>query len=139
MLPETKTRFSNRVYPERKCLHCGFSFVPKDRRQLYCSKQHKIDAGNDKRILMNRTRFRNEKHLRTIDRTLEALEARMTKLKLKTISLNELLLAGIDRFDLLVEQSQGENNVIIRWFYEYGLQVVDQKATIFRIVKKKQA
>ena len=50
-----RKRHSNRVYPPRYCSKpdCGEEFVPTDARQIYCSKQHQIDANNDRRKSVN--------------------------------------------------------------------------------------
>jgi hypothetical protein len=136
MIAEANRRISMRVYPKRKCVHCGDSYVPHDRRQQYCRPQHKIDAGNDRRRLLNQTRFLNEKYLRKIDWILEKLESRMKKIKKKTVTLEELFLQDINSLDICVELGQGDNDRIIKWYYNYGLQAVNLEATVFKIIKR---
>ena len=48
-----KKRISNRKYPLRECKKkgCNTSFIPTDRRQLYCCPQHRIDHNNDERTI----------------------------------------------------------------------------------------
>jgi hypothetical protein len=129
-------RISKRTYPPRKCVHCGDSYIPHDYRQLYCCEQHRIDANNDKRREENHTRFINEKKLRRIEKTLETLALRMKSWKIKTITIRDLLLAGIDRIDILVEQAQSDTNELIHWFYDFGIQAVNKEATEFKIIKR---
>lgn len=132
-------RKSNRQYPARKCLFCGSSYIPHDFRQKYCCEQHRRNFLNDKRRNENHTRFLDEKHLRSIDRILERLHKRMKELKVNSITLEQLLLMGIQKLDINVATTQTQDNKIVRWFYEYGLQAANEASTEFKISKRSKA
>ena len=129
--------YSKRRYSKRKCAHCGKEYIPYDFRQKYCCRQHAVDAANDKRREEKKTRFNNEGQLRKIERVLERLYYRMEQLKIETVTLRELLFAGLDNLHILVEQAQGENNGMIHWYYDYGIQPLDKDGSTFRISKRK--
>jgi hypothetical protein len=140
MQKEIKVRGeSNRRYPLKKCANClcGNQFIPTDARQLYCCGQCGIDARNDRRKELNSTRFLDEKKLRNYDLILEKLYSKMEKLKLESITIQDLTLAGIDDDTLLVEMAKNEKNAIL-WIYDYGTTPASQGLPHIKICKRRK-
>ncbi len=70
-------RFSQRVYPEKKCANpnCSFggTFEPHDKRQAFCRPQCRINFHNDMRHKENKGVFEDVKRLKDINRNLALL------------------------------------------------------------------
>lgn len=131
-------RLSNRRYPERKCKNpaCGISFEPHDRRQKYCETQCRINANNDRRFMANNSRFSDEKQVRLNNKILESIWRRLVNQKQKLVekSILEWEKFKFDSQVLINRNSKSGRNIL--WYYDYGLELVDQARHLFEIHKK---
>ena len=131
-------RISNRRYPARKCKNptCKVSFEPHDRRQEYCERQCQINANNDKRFLANNSRFIDEKQARRNNKILESFWEKLKDKKQKLVSkgLLEWEQFKFNSQTLINRNSKSGKNIL--WYYDYGLEQVDEPRGLYEIHKK---
>ncbi len=114
---------SNRRYPQTTCINpeCKVKYIPHDRRQRYCSKQCRINAGNNRKYLENQTRYKNEKEIRRIDKILENF-LKSREYQRNGMQISQMRLQD-ERVDLnLCTQIEKRGNMYVRWYYRYGLE-----------------
>jgi hypothetical protein len=132
------SRISNRRYPEKECknLACKARFEPHDRRQEYCEPQCRINANNDKRFEANNTRFNDEKQARVNNNILASIWRKLLNQKQKFVYKNilEWEKFQFDSQAMIMQNSKTGNTIL--WYYDYGLELVDQTCNIFEIHKK---
>ena len=132
-----KRRHSNRVYPPRYCSKpdCGEEFVPTDSRQIYCSKQHQIDANNDRRKAVNSYELLFNKLVKSNRQTLFQIfngDEYMTKGCVHATVL-KYLNYDFDIFhSIIVDEYSG---LEVKFCFEYGLCLVNVEKQLFKIVK----
>jgi hypothetical protein len=131
-------RISDRRYPAKNCKNpaCKRIYEPHDRRQEYCTSQCRINAGNDKRYQANQTRFSDEKQTRLNNKILESLWNRLSNEKPKHVYKSFLEWERF-KFDTqsLIRKNDKSGQTIL-WYYDYGLELVDEKQNLFEIHKK---
>lgn len=126
-----KKRISNRRHPTRTCKKpdCKEEFTPTDKRQVYCTPQHRVDHNNDIRDLnekphkaLKAKRIKNEKILAKI----YGLQ------KSKNYTQFNYQVLELDDFDVQYYTDVTVNNGShIYWNYHYGLQGVDVETKQF--------
>jgi len=110
--------------------------MPHDRRQWYCETQCRINANNDKRYLLNNSRFLEEKQTRVNNKILELTWMKLADQKRKLVS-KTILEWEKFKFDSQALTRKNKNtNLNILWFHDYGLEYVDQINQIFEIHKR---
>ncbi len=130
---------SKRKHPKRLCANpsCKKEFIPTDKRQIYCCAQCRIDAGNDRRDLRNRTIFFDEKRLRHYEKMLAKLfKVFFTEGKLCTVHKLYLQYEGINVKYCVEEQTNSKSEMKIKWFYEFGIEIYKDDPNFFIIHKR---
>lgn len=127
---------SKRKYPEKKCKNPACvpgKFTPHDRRQLFCTIQCRTNFHNDKRHHENNSTFKNERRLREMDKKLKKISTTLEKKGIKQVSQQLFEYEEVD-LSLSVETNQNKkSHRQIRWFYRYGIELVDSEKNAFEI------
>lgn len=135
---ETKrTRYSNRTYLTRLCqkTDCNSDFIPTDSRQIYCSKQHQIDANNDKRKLVD-----------LIEKNFTKIAKNNKRILIKIINNEDYKMQGHIEYAILKYEGfnhdifhsiklESRTNREVKFCYDYGLMLVDSVKNIYKIYK----
>jgi hypothetical protein len=131
-------RLSNRRYPATTCKNpvCKTEFEPHDRRQQYCESQCRINANNDKRFHANKTRFSDEKQARLNNRILESIWTKLAGQKQKLVEMQILEWEQFQFSGQAVTTKNAKTNNSIRWYYDYGLELVNHAKKLFEIHRK---
>lgn len=120
-----KKRISNRKHPTRTCKKpdCKEEYTPTDKRQVYCTPQHRVDHNNDLRDLKGKP-HKSLKEIVVKNQQILAKLYRLQEAKKHTRFYFQVLeLDGFDvRYYTDVTISNGSS---IYWNYHYGLQGVD--------------
>ncbi len=132
-----RKRYSNRVYPPKVCSKqdCDEEFVPKDARQIYCCRQHQIDANNDKRKIVdsfvsnfNKLAKRNRQILFHVYNSEEYRKCRHVH-----SAVLKYLNYDFDNFhSITIDEYSG---VEVKFCFEYGLYLFNVEKQLFKIVK----
>jgi hypothetical protein len=136
---KVKTRLSNRVYPPRKCKKsdCEINFIPTDKRQEFCTPQHRIDHNND-------LRAEKEKPLKLLGKMLAHNLSVLKKIQSSLAANNQtvfsiqLLQYELYNFGIYTDKSINKNtDNEIEWNYDYGIEVkeADKKTFIIHFRK----
>jgi hypothetical protein len=129
---------SKRSYPKRNCrnLVCNKSYIPHDRRQLYCEPQCRINAANDRRYEENKKGYSKEKLLRATDKKLERVYDALMLKHPKTVPIDILKYESIDLSLCVQTQVNEKTKGVIRWLYSYGVEVANKEQQTFIIHKR---
>jgi predicted RNA-binding Zn-ribbon protein involved in translation (DUF1610 family) len=131
-----------RVYPEKVCsntINClsGGKYIPRDKRQTFCTPKCGENYRNDQRHLKNNREYANEKRLRIMDKKLERLFNHFLSGSYAVVWIEFFRYEGID-FSLMVYESKNSStNQSVRWFYRYGVERHPDKEDFFKIYKRK--
>ncbi len=131
-----RKRYSNRVYPPKVCSKqsCDEEFVPTDARQIYCCRQHQIDANNDRRkqidsfeLNFNKGAKNNRKILFQVINSEEyRANGYVHSAVLKYLNYD------FDNFhSIYIDEFSG---VEVKFCFEYGLYLFDVEKQLFKIV-----
>lgn len=134
----TRKRYSNRVYPPKICSKqdCNKEFIPTDARQIYCCRQHQIDACNDRRKSVNSYELAFKKTAKINRQTLlQIYNSEEYKIKgcvhhavLKYLSYD------FDNFhSVIIDEFSG---LEVKFCFEFGLFLFDVEKQLFKIIKK---
>ncbi|MEY4964129.1 MAG: hypothetical protein RLZZ323_1448 [Bacteroidota bacterium] len=133
-----RKRHSNRVYPPKFCLkpECNEEFVPTDARQIYCCRQHQIDASNDRRKSVNSYELEFNKAAKNNRQTL--FKVSNSDLYRKSGYVHHAVLKYLSYdFDIfhsiIINEDSG---VEVKFCFEFGLFLFDVEKNLFKIVKK---
>jgi hypothetical protein len=132
-----KRRISNRTYPPRYCVKpdCNNEFIPNDARQKYCCEQHRIDANNDKRKIINEIEAGFNRQVKYNKLVMIKIEKSDFYKKSGKVSKSLLLYEGFDFSYFHKQQIDSEINREIIICYDYGLILIDSKNDNYKIVK----
>lgn len=132
-------RPSNRIYAPRKCkkTDCSVTFAPTNKRQVFCTVQHRIDYNNDLRDLkaqplkiLGKKLSHNKEVLKKIHDSLAANSKTSFSIQLLQY---ELYNFGIYT-DMAVNQKTGKQ---IEWVYNYGIEGKDEDKKTLNIYFRK--
>lgn len=132
-----RTRHSNRVYPPKLCQKpdCNLEFIPTDARQIYCSKQHRIDSNNDKRKIVDSIEKDFTKAAKSNKRILIKI---LSSEEYKTRCYIHYSILRYEGFDHDVFHSikfESETNREVKFCYDYGLMLLNSEKDIYEIIK----
>lgn len=132
-----RKRHSNRVYPPKFCSKpdCSEEFVPTDSRQIYCSKQHQIDANNDRRKIVDSYESDFNKGAKN-NRKISIKVYNSPEYKSRGfIHYSILKYEGYD-FDIFHSiKKDAASGVEVKFCFEYGLLLTNPEKQMFKIVK----
>ncbi len=132
-----RKRYSNRVYPPRYCskLDCIEVFVPTDARQIYCCRQHQIDASNDRRKSVNSHQLVFNKVVKSNRQTLFQIfnSDEYRRNQCVHSSVLKYLNYDFDNFHLIIKDE--DYGVEVKFCFEYGLFLFNPEKELFKIVK----
>jgi hypothetical protein len=137
MKNKLKKRTSNRHYPIRKCkkTDCNQGFIPSDARQIYCCRQHQIDASNDRRRSINSYELVFNKGAKNNKQTLLQIYSSEEYKKKGYVHYSVLQYLNYD-FDIfhsiIIDE---EYRVEVKFCFEYGLYLINVEKQLFKIVK----
>lgn len=132
-----RKRYSNRVYPTKVCLKqgCDEEFIPTDSRQIYCCRQHQIDANNDRRKMVNTYESRFNKTAKNNRQILfQVFNSDQYKKKACVHStVLKYLNYDFDNFHSIeIDEISG---IEVKFCFEYGLYLFNVEKQLFKIVK----
>ncbi len=129
-------RKSNRRYPPRTCKKsdCSKEFVPSNKRQVYCSVQHRIDHNNDVRdaravpvLELQRKLEHNQKVLKKIKLSIERI-GNKASFNIGLLGYENYYFGystDIEKIKFTARE--------IHWNYHYGLEVQEKSTGTFII------
>ena len=124
-------RISNRKHPDRICKKpdCKKQFTPADKRQIYCTQQHRVDHNNDLRDLKDKP----HKVIKQINLKNQEILAKIYRIqKAKNYPEFNYHLLEVDDFDRrYYTDSTMVDSKIVYWNYHYGVQGVDSEKKLF--------
>ena len=133
-----KRRISNRTYPPRYCVKpdCNIEFIPYDARQKYCCEQHRIDANNDKRKIINEIEEGFKKRAKNNERILIKICSSPLYLKYKYINRWILQHEGYDFETFHYLEYDEETGREIQFCYKHGILLTDAEKKHFKVIIK---
>jgi hypothetical protein len=133
-----KRRISNRTYPPRYCVKpdCNNEFIPNDARQKYCCEQHRIDANNDKRRIINEIEAGFTKRAKNNERILIKICSSPLYLKYKCINHWILEHEGYDFETFHYLEFDVETGFEIQFCYKHGILLIDAEKKYFKVIIK---
>ena len=126
---------SKRRYPITECANRDCQtrvYTPHDKRQRFCCVQCRFNYNNDRRSKQEKN---TKSWLTELERCDKKLEICYLHLKYKEKSIEDWFLKMM-KFDLSnasLEKSQKTDKQVY-WFKRYGLQPVNKKETLFKIL-----
>jgi len=130
-----KKRTSKRTYPTRICIKpdCTSEFVPTDSRQVYCSKQHRIDTHNDKRKIVDK--FENEFRTKAKNNKIILMKIFCCEEYNLNGYINHSILKyeGYDFSIFHIKKFEIKSNREIAFCYNYGLLLIDSENKNYKI------
>lgn len=132
-----RKRHSNREYSPKLCAKpdCGLEFIPTDARQKYCSRQHQIDANNDKRKIVDSYESRFKKGVKSNRQILFQVynsEEYKTNGHVHSVVLKYLNYDFDNFHSIIIDEFSG---VEVKFCFEYGLYLFNVEKQLFKIVK----
>lgn len=129
-------RLSNRKYPRKNCPQCSKSFIPTDRRQIYCCAQCRIDFNNDKRLTQDASALYFKKALIHNQRCLKKAYEVLIREKEDQINIEFL---RYDGFEPGIYSQRNINETLgttILWSLDYGIEGIDKNNSLVKIKKR---
>lgn len=134
-----KPRPSKRVYPAKKCKKpdCDIIFNPTNKRQEYCTTQHRIDHNNDLRALKEAPLKQLASKLTHNLEVLKKIHISLAFNNQNSFSI-QLLQYELYNFGTYTDRSvnEGTGNEI-EWVYNYGIEGKDINSKTFIIHNRK--
>jgi hypothetical protein len=133
----SRKRYSNRVYPPKLCSKqgCEEEFIPSDSRQIYCCRQHQIDANNDRRKIVDLFELNFNKLAKSNRQTLFQVFNSEEYRKNETVHFAVLKYLNYDFDNFHTIKIDEYSGIEVKFCFEYGLYLFNAEKQLFKIVK----
>ena len=112
----------------------GGTFIPHDRRQVFCEDQCRINYHNDRRYEENNSIFQNEKALRGNERKLKEIYWRFVDGSRYCVVPKVVLYAAKVNVMLLTrELINNDTGGTVKWYYSVGIEIHPQNDNYYII------
>lgn len=133
-------RISKRLYDSIDCRKpgCKIKFKPTDKRQVYCTPQHRVDHNNDLRKIKNLKFENHNKILAKNQAILEKLFFKLNEMPKKHFHIDILRIENYS-FGYMTDKSINEyTGNEIEWNFFYGLEGYCQNEMTFIVHNRKK-
>ncbi|CAN5461090.1 hypothetical protein BH11BAC3_BH11BAC3_09580 [soil metagenome] len=126
-------RISKRRYPAKECPQCLETFIPSDKRQKYCSEQHRVDYNNDCRSKKDLHINHTASVIKRNEQILTKIYSQVERLREKVFSIELLKYEGYQfNINTGINKNTATGSTIF-WTHNYGLECCNTEKKLFII------